>query len=236
MDDQIKKELSELRDAIVYLAKTSDYPRPEQLSYEAINKATGEYIRLTKLRDKWIAESELYDIFDTCHGNIGSFIRHEFEFSNYYKQGREYFYNRNDLLALAKELKVRNVNLPRYMKLKSEEEQFVKKVVATEKVKVGSKKKKTFKVSDAIFNINSTDFPFPSVDLIKEDIEVLMRKYKEQNLSEYIDIYQGNFAMVKYDYDLEKYVSDKVTRVCKKWCDNFNYANTALKIINEHNK
>ena len=37
--------------------------------------------------------------------------------------------------------------------------------------------------------------------------------------------------MMKFIYHFEKYIDPQMKRRCRKWCDNFNYANHALELI-----
>jgi hypothetical protein len=59
----------------------------------------------------------------------------------------------------------------------------------------------------------------------------LEEEYFKFDLAQYIDIYQGNYAMMKSDYMFMKYRNKELGARCRKWCDNFNYANNALKAL-----
>lgn len=38
-------------------------------------------------------------------------------------------------------------------------------------------------------------------------------------------------SMMKFVYHFDKYLDPEIKKRCRKWCDNFNYANNALKEI-----
>lgn len=121
MEKQILEELKELKAAELQLAGTANQPKTEQLSAATLNKVAKEFQKLKKTSDEWLSEDELYKYFKDTHYGTGKFIREQFAFSNYFKHGRTHYYNKTDILALAKELKERNVKLARYIKLKEEE-------------------------------------------------------------------------------------------------------------------
>ena len=71
----------------------------------------------------------------------------------------------------------------------------------------------------------------PSADIVREDIKKLKDEFFEFTLSNYIDIYRENYAMLKEMYWFGRYLEPGLMRKCRKWCDNFNYANNAIKAI-----
>jgi len=233
MEKQILEELKELKAAVVQLAGTANLPKAEQLSAATLSKVAKEFQKLKKTSDEWLSEDELYKYFKDTHYGTGKFIREQFGFSNYFKHGRTHYYNKTDILALAKELKERNVKLARYIKLKEEEEGLKKRIASAALNKKASKKKKSYEIPDEVRNINVSDYPKPSVEVIKEDLKNLQEEFFKYKLGEYIDIYRGNYAMVKYDYSLKRYISNEIQSRCKKWCENFNYANHALELLNQ---
>lgn len=42
--------------------------------------------------------------------------------------------------------------------------------------------------------------------------------------------------MMKFIYHFEKYLEPELKKRCKKWCDNFNYANNALEAVTKKNE
>jgi hypothetical protein len=160
-----------------------------------------------------------------------NFIINEFGFSNYFKQGKTVFLNRKDLVALSKELKDRNVNLGRYIEFKQSYENFKKKVAAASIQKKATKKSKSYQVPDAVKDIETSATPMPSIDLVKDDIKKLKEEFVQGKLGEYIDIYRDSYAMMKTDYMFLRYRDKVLGARCRKWCDNFNYANHALDAL-----
>jgi hypothetical protein len=71
----------------------------------------------------------------------------------------------------------------------------------------------------------------PSPEIIKEDLNLLKEEFFHLKLSEYIDIYNENYAMMKYAYYFDKYLNPMLKNRSKKWCQDFNYANEALAIV-----
>jgi 2-keto-4-pentenoate hydratase/2-oxohepta-3-ene-1,7-dioic acid hydratase in catechol pathway len=71
----------------------------------------------------------------------------------------------------------------------------------------------------------------PEASVIREDIKRLKEEFFQYKLSDYIDIYKDNYAMTKFIYHFEKYLEPGLKRRCKKWCDDFNYANHALEEV-----
>ena len=233
MEKQILEELKELKAAMVQLAGTSNLPKHEQLSTTALDKAAKDFQKLKKTSDDWLSEHELNNYFKDTHYGTGKFIREQFGFSNYFKQGKSHYYNRTDIIALAKELKERNVKLARYMQLKEEEANLKKRIASAALNNKATRKKKSYEIPDEVQDINISDYPKPSVEVIKEDLLNLKEEFFKYKLNDYIDIYKGNYAMVKYGHSLKKYISNEIKQHCKKWCENFNYANNALELISQ---
>lgn len=233
MQKQILAELKELRTAIAQLAGTSNLPVAEQLSEEVLDKAAKEFLKLRKISDEWLSEYDLYKYFKDSRYGIGKFIREELDFSNYFKKGQSHYYNKKDILALAKELKARNVKLNRYMELKADQENFKKRIASASLNKKTSKGKRAYQLPNDLHDINTSEHPKPSVELIKDDLKNLQEEFFKYKLGEYIDVYKGNYAMVKFEYSYEKYIDNELKRRCKRWCENFNYANHALQLLNQ---
>jgi uncharacterized protein (UPF0216 family) len=233
MQKQILEELKEIKTAIATLAGTSHLPPKEQLSVAVLDKVAIEFKKLSKQSDEWLSEHDLYKYFKDSRYGTGKFIREEFKFSNYFKHGKSHYYNRTDIQALAKELKERNVKLPRYMELKEEENNLKKRIASALLNKRASKGKKAYHLTDDVQDINISDYPKPSTELIKEDLKNIQEEFFKYKMEDYIDIYRGNYAMVKYDYNLKKYISNEIKQRCKKWCENFNYANNALELLTQ---
>lgn len=229
MQKAILTELKELRSVITKLVGSSDLPIEEQFSKAALDKAAKEFLQMSIQRSEWVPERDISRYVKTAPWYAGEFIRKEFGFSNFFKQGRVYFYNKNDLIALSKELKERNVNLSRYVELKHSQETFKKSIASASANKKSTKKRKSYQLPDELFNITTTETPKPSIELVKEDLKRLEEEFFKFNLADYIDIYRGNYAMMKNDYTFLKYRNKELGTRCRKWCDSFNYANHALQ-------
>jgi hypothetical protein len=112
-------------------------------------------------RGEWVPENEIYKYVKNAGWSVGNFIRTEFRFSNYFKQGKKYYYNKNDLIALSNELKDRNVNLSRYIELKGSEAAFKKKVTEAATNKKSSKKRTAYQLPDELHDIRRQSRPYP---------------------------------------------------------------------------
>lgn len=71
----------------------------------------------------------------------------------------------------------------------------------------------------------------PSPDVIREDIKRLKEEFFRDSLAEDINIYKESHAMVKFEYHFDKYIKPEIKKQCRKWCENFNYANHALRLV-----
>jgi hypothetical protein len=231
MQKQILQELKELKAIISKLIGTSDLPAREQFSQEAILKAGKEFLKLSIERNDWVKDHDIHRYIKNAHYRAGTFIRQEFGFSNYFKRGHDFYFNRKDLIALDKELRKRNVNLGKYMDFIEDKAKFKKSLEMAKENKKAGKNKKAFQLPYDLNDITSSPPKAPSVDVIKEDIERLKQEFFQYNLSDYIDIYKDNHAMMKFIYHFEKYLEPGLKRRCKRWCENFNYANHALELI-----
>lgn len=230
MQKQILTELRELRFALSKIAGTSDLPEEEQFSITALDRAANEFKKMQIARGEWVPENEISKYVKNASWTSGSFIRNELHFSNYFKQGRSYYYNKSDLIALSKELKDRNVNLSRYIEYLGSKAAFKKKIIEAAKNKKANKRR-PYELPHELSNITTTEPPLPSVDLVKADLKSLEDEFFKSELGQYIDIYQGSYAMMKNDYMFMKYRNKELGSKCRKWCDNFNYANNALKAL-----
>jgi hypothetical protein len=228
MSKQILQELKELKSILAKLIGTSDLDPSEQFSIEAVNKAAKEYQKMLIDRGEWVAENDIGKYIRSSAWRAGAFIRNEFGFKNFIKKSHSYYYYKKDLIALGKELKERNVDLSRYIEFRESQAKFEKDVAA---VSQGKKKKKGFQLPADLKDITTSPIPMPAAEIVKEDLERLKTEFFEQKFSEYIDIYKGNHAMMKFIYHFEKYIEPGLKRRCQKWVDNFNYANHALELI-----
>lgn len=231
MQKQILIELKELKSALSKILGTSNLPKEEQFSIESLDKAAKEFKKMQIGRGEWVPDNEIYKYVKSAGWSSGNFIRTEFRFSNYFKQGKKYYYNKSDLIALSQELKNRNVNLSRYIELKGSEAAFKKKISEAATNKKSSKRRMSYHLPDELHDISTTEPPLPSVDLVKQEIKDLETEFFKSDLAQYIDIYRGSYAMMKNDYTFLKYRNKELGSKCRKWCDRFNYANNALEAL-----
>jgi len=227
MQRQILSELKELKFILAQLVGTADQPAQDQFSKDALSKASKLFTKMAAQRGEWVKEDELGK-YIKADWRAGSFIRSEFGFNACIKDGHYYLYNKKALQKLGQELKDRNIDLERYMEYKRSESEFQKKLAANKK---SSKGKGPYELPSDLKNITTSPPPMPDVDLVKKDLEQLKADFFQHKMAEYVDIYRGNHAMMKFIYHFEKYIDPQIKRRCKKWCEDFNYANHALELI-----
>lgn len=226
-EDQILNEIKEVHNLIAVLIGTSEQPANTRFSEEAISKAAREFKDLSIQRGEWISEYEVSRFFRDSPYYTGKFIIENFAFNNYFTKGKSRFYNRKDILALGKELKNRNVNLGKYIKLVEDKEKFQKNIESAKQ-----KKGNRFIISDELKDVQPSPYPLPSISIIQEHINSLMVEFQEGNIGKFVDLYENStYAMYKMEYQFDRYIDIKIKNTCKKWCENFNYANNALQLV-----
>lgn len=224
MDKAILTELKALRMAVATLAGTADLPEGEQLNVAALEKVAKEFKKLSSARKAWVEEYQLSSIFKDVRYGAGKFLREDLGFTAYFTHGRGYFYHRKSLLALARELKARKVNLARYMEYKTEKAKFEAKA----KTALGKKKLGVYVLAADMNHIETSATPKPPKVLVTEEIKRLKEEFNE--FKDYVDAYDG-FAMMKSDYFFAKFRDAPFRARCKKWIENFNYAHQALALL-----
>jgi hypothetical protein len=227
MQKQLVVELKEIKSILAKMVGIGDSIEPT-FSEEALNKAAKDFQKLCIQRGDWVKEDDIKKYIPKAPWRAGTFIRTEFKFSNYIKKGREHYYSKNHLIALGKELKERNVDLGRYMELIEDKANFQKSLEVLAKSKKQKGRNKPYQLPTGMKDITTSDIPNPSVDLVKQDIANLKDEFHQNKYSEYIDIYRNGHAMMKHIYWFQKYLEPGLKNRCKKWCENFNYANEAL--------
>jgi hypothetical protein len=230
MEKQILLEIKELKLIISKLIGTSELPMKEQFSKQALNKAAKQFEKLSIERGDWVKDYNISKYIKNAPYRAGALIRQEFGFSNYFKRGQSYYYNKQDLIALGKELNERNVDLGRYMEYLEDQVKFNKYLEIADGNGKGKRKQKAFQLLYNLKDITTSPTKAPSPDVIREDLKGSERNF-QYNLSDYIDIYEGNHAMMKFVYHFEKYMEPELKKRCKRWCENFNYANHALELV-----
>ncbi|MBN8852404.1 MAG: hypothetical protein J0H07_11155 [Sphingobacteriales bacterium] len=232
MDKKIFTELHELRLLLAKVVGTADQPKEKQFSEEAIANAAKAYRKMTIDRGDWLTENELPKYLGPCPPwRAGAFIQEAFAFNHVIKKGREYLYYKKDIEALGQEVKAHNINLRRYKEFIDDKAAFDKKVAAAKgPAKKGSKDKR-YQMPPNVNNITTNAIPKPDAELVRQDLANLKTEFNQGKYEAYIDVYKGTHAMLKFMYHFEKYLEPSLKRRCKKWCDNFNYANHALELI-----
>ena len=121
----------------------------------------------------------------------------------------------------------------KYCELLNDKERF-QKYIRSILLPKGRKTRNHFKIPEGLRDIFSKPYSAPTEELVRKEIEVLMEEYKKFDLSEYIDLYEGNtHALFKYNFSFDRYLKPELKKFCKDWSFKFNYANTALKRILE---
>ncbi|MBL7694837.1 MAG: hypothetical protein JNK91_08320 [Ferruginibacter sp.] len=236
MEKQILQELKDLNLALAKVVGTADLPSEKRFSIEALNKAAKEFQKFSVERGEWVSDSDISKYLKKANYWSGKFIRLEFGFTNFFKRGQTYFYNKKDLIELNKELTARNIDLGRYMEFKEDQEKFKKYVAAATDVTQVNNKKKKYKIPEYLKDIATSSAKTPDSEIIKEDINRLKEEFFGENISDYVDIYKDSHAMLKQIYWFKKYLAPGLKKRCKKWCEDFNYANHALELVTKKNE
>lgn len=223
--EQILNEIKELKSIIAKLLGLSSPSTENPFSTEALEKAAKDYRKLSIERGEWVSSHEIDKHIKSASYNPANFIIRELEFSNYFKRGSTYYFNKQDLIALAKELKDRNIDLGRYEELKADQEKFKKYL---ENASQNKKGKKAFKLPKDVKDIISVPAKIPPVEELKADLKKLREEYLQYKLIEYIDIYRDSYAMSKHLYYIQKYIEPDVRKRINKWVTDFNNVNHLL--------
>lgn len=231
MEKKVHSELQAIKQILSHLVGTANSPKGERFSTEALDQAARHFQKLSIDRGDWVEEWDIGKIIkDAPYNKVGAFIRTEFGFSNYFKRGKKFYYNKKDLITLSEELKTRNINLKRYCELREDELKF-NKLIESASANSKGKDAKKFTLPYDVRDIITSSPKAPSEDVIRESLVTLKQEFFHYKLSDYVDIHNGNHAMMKYEYYFQKYIKADIKSRCRKWCDNFNYANHALKLV-----
>jgi hypothetical protein len=181
-------------------------------------------------RKEWISDSDISTIIRNAPYNAGRFIIEHFDFKDYFKRGKSLYFNRKSILALNRELKARNIDLKRYIEYIDDKAKF-EKYIASVKISKGKKRGLHFSIPDGLENIFTSQPPAPAIELVKDHLSRLKNEYAENKYLDYIDVYENNYAMIKFEYLWNQYMNSELKRNIKKWCQEFNYANEAIKAL-----
>lgn len=228
MQKEIIAELKALREAVTILAGTQEMKPEKQLSPAILNKVAKEFKKLDRKNKEWVQEYDLYSIFKGTNYGVGKYLREELKFAQWLMKGKSYYYNRKAVLDLAKELKVRKVNLGRYIELKNQQAKFETWV----KTAAAQKKIIAYQLPNDMLDVETSPTPRPSERLITDELRRLETEFEEMKMGDYIDIY-NSFAVHKIDYTFAKFRDEAYRQRCKKWIENYNYAKRALAELRE---
>lgn len=229
MQKNILTEIQELKRVITLLIGVSDLPFEEQFSKPALDKAAKQFQKLNIERGDWVSESDFNKYIKKASYGSGKFIITQFKFTNYFKKGNTHYFNKLSLIELANALKERNIDFERYRELVEDQTKFKKSLTSAAENKKG--KRKSFEIEDNLKDITTSPIPPPPAETIRQDLIRLKEDFFKLKFSDYIDIYKNNHAMLKFMYHFEKYLEQGLKKRCKKWCEDFNYANNALEQI-----
>ncbi len=232
MENQVFKELQEIKEILAKMLGTKDLPADQRFSIEAIDKVAKEFQKMAIERGQWLESSDVSKVIKSAPWNCGQLLVEKLEFKDYFKRGHTLYFNKKSLIELGKELKERNINLSDYKELLDDQDKFEKLVKSVE---LSKGPKKHFKIPENLRDIHIKPYTVAKEPILKE-IDGLMEEYKKFDLSEYIHLYDNKTnAYFKYDYSLERYLKPELKKYCKDWSFKFNYANKALKRIDEIN-
>ena len=232
-EDKILSELKQLKRLFTVMLGTEDQPAKEKFSKAAIIKAASEFKKMQAARGEWVPSGDVDKVIKYAPYNPAKMLIEEFKFKNYFKRGSTYYFKRKDLHDLNKELKKRNINLETYSDLLQDREKFQKFIDGISQPD-GSKKRRRYKIPEGLENIFSEPYSAPNEDLVRNEIKALWEEYEKFDLSEYVDLYnKKTYAVFKYIYHWDRYIDPNIKKQCKQWCEKFNYAQAALKRINE---
>jgi len=231
MEAEVLKEIKEIRKSLAKIIGTSELPTRQQFSKESLDKAAKEFQTLSIKRGEWITDGDISHIIKKAPYHSGKFIIEYFGFTSYFIRHKSLYFNRKSIVALNRELRIRNIDLGKYMELMRDKEKFNKHI---EKAYEGSKKKGShFKLPDELKDINPTPYS-PPMEEINNHIVSLRAEFEKFKLSDYINLYYNEtYAMFKHEYFFDRYLKPDLKKQCKKWCNDFNHANYALKKANE---
>jgi hypothetical protein len=229
MEAEILKEIQDIRKLLTKIIGTSELTKKQQFSKESLGKAAKEFQTLSIQRGEWITDSEISNIIKKAPYYSGKFIIEQFGFTNYFMKGKSLYFNRKSIVALNKELRIRNINLGKYMELFRNQEKFKKYV---EKANQGGKKKgHHFQLPEGLKDVNPKPYQ-PPTEEINAHILSLKAEFEKFKLSDYIELYYNEtYALFKHESYWDRYFKPDLKKQCTKWCNDFNYANYALKKI-----
>ena len=229
MQKEIIQEIRELKQLLEKVIGLDKETPDKKYSEESIVQAQKLYLKMSIDRGDWVKESEIGHYIKSLPWNAGSFIRKEFEFTNWIKRGHEYLYSKKELISLGEELEARKIDCKLYDEFLRDKAAYDKRMLAIEDVR--NKKIPPWKIQKGLRNVQTTEAPKPDPEKIRQHLAELKKDFKTNQYGLYIDIYKGTYAKLKGIYYYEKYLEPGLKRNTRKWIDDFNYANHALELI-----
>ena len=235
METKILEELKDIKMILSKISGTKDLPENERFSEAALEKAAKEFQNMVIQRGEWISNNDLHQVFKDSSYRADKFIIEKFGFNNYFTRGRTIYFNKKDLIALRDELKIRKINLNRYIELIEDQEKFENRVNELETAR-GKGKQKAFRIPDELQDIETKPYQIAE-EIIRKDLDELKAEFNSKKLIEFIDLYhKGTYAMFKEQYWFDKYLEPGKKKECKNWIERFNYANNAMSKLKEIKK
>ncbi len=227
-----KEMLQEIRDLGCLLTKIlglENETPDKKYSEESIANAQKLYLKMSIEQGNWVTDREIPQYIKSAPWKPGAFIRKEFEFSSWIKRGHEYLYAKKDLIALGEELAARNIDCKRYKEFLYDKAAFDKRMAVLEEAK--TKKIPVWQIKKGLKNITTAEIQKPDPQKVRAHLAELKKEFKTNKYAPYIDVYKGTHAQMKNVYHYEKYLEPGIKRGCRKWVEDFNYANHALELI-----
>ncbi len=189
-EERILAEAKQIKKVSSDLVGTSDKPAIEKYSIEALDKAAKEFRKLSVERGQWIPGSKIDKVIRHAPWYVGKLLIEHFEFSNYFKRGSTYYFNRKDLLELKSELQKRNIDLKKYCELHEDQVKF-RKYIAFIQLPKGKRSHQHFRIPENLRDIFSKPYSAPIEELVKNERNVLFEEYNKFDLSEYVDLFHS---------------------------------------------
>jgi hypothetical protein len=226
--EQILAEIKELKSAIARIIGTADLSAKRQFSKTSLDKVANEFQKLNTERGEWIKDNDVHKIIRSAPYSPSKFLINELGFAKYFRRGHTFYFNKQDLISLGKEINARNVNLSRYIELKADQLKFQKYI---ESVPKSNKEGKPYSIPEDARDINTIPPKNPPIKVVKDEIKKLKEEFEQYKLSEYIDVYRDSHAMSKFIYYHNKYMDPEIKKRIKRWISDFNDANHFLNEI-----
>jgi hypothetical protein len=229
MHEEILNEVRGLKSVLSRLISSGETAGEIKFSLSALDKVQEEFRALSIERDEWVRDSEIKRYIKSAPWHAGVLLRKEFAFTGWFCRGKEYWYSKKDLIAFNSELVKRNIDLKRYAEFRKDKAAFDKKMIARHRL--AKSKSIPFIIPVGLKNITTSPVPLPSNELVLEDLKGLKSQFESEGLGDYIDIYQGNHAMLRDLDSLKRYLDPFLKIRCREWCDDFNKAHKTLELM-----